>query len=260
MRSVSAFVVAVALSVNAAAAEVWVDVELVLAADVSRSMSAEERAIQRRGYAEALTSDEVLGAIARGFTGRIALTYVEWAGARYQRQVVGWTLIETREDAAQVAHAILKHRSPAVARTSISTAMQYAAGLFDDNGFASMRRVIDISGDGPNNEGDPVASVRDKIVDEGIVINGLPIMDRAGFGGMYHLHNLDAYFRDCVIGGPGAFVVPVREWSEFKWAVRNKLAMEIAGPPARAILATSHQAPEFGCLIGERLWERTIGR
>ena len=261
MRSVSVlFLALVLVFARAAQAEIWVDVELVLAADVSRSMTPEEGALQRRGHAEALTSEEVLGAIGRGPTGRIALTYVEWASAGYQRQVVGWTLIETAEDAAGVAGAILEHPSPTIARTSVSATMRYAAGLFDDNGFASARRVIDISGDGPNNEGAPVAAVRDQLVREVIVINGLPITDRAGYGGIYRLQNLDAYFRDCVIGGPGAFVLPVRYWHEFERALRIKLWMEIAGPPARVVPASAQSAIDFDCLIGERLWERSRGR
>ena len=256
-----ALVLAASLAALTARAETEVDVQLVLAVDVSRSMSPAELEIQRRGYAEALTSVEVLGAIGEGFLGRIALTYVEWAGSGSVRTIVDWTLIETREDARAFAEQLTAVFRPSMRRTSISGAILHSARLFDDNGFASWRRVIDISGDGPNNHGLPVVEARDRALGEGIVINGLPLMTRDGFGGMWHIDDLDLYYLNCVIGGPGAFVIPVHDWSQFAAAVRRKLVLEIAGGPARVVPAQAGgSASGYDCLIGEKIWEENRGR
>jgi hypothetical protein len=242
-------------------AETEVDMELVLAVDVSRSMSPVELEIQRRGYAEALTSDEVLSAIADGYTGRIALTYMEWAGNGATRVIVDWTAVGTRAEAEAVAAALLAHRPYGLRRTSISGALNHAATLFADNGFTSFRQVIDVSGDGPNNHGAPVVRARDAALAQGIVINGLPLMTRDAYGGMWHLDDLDVYYAECVIGGPGAFVIPVRDWSEFPAAVRRKLVLDIAGDPAPAArLVPVQTAAPYDCLIGERIWERNRGQ
>jgi hypothetical protein len=244
-----------------AQAETEVDVELVLAVDVSRSMSPAELEIQRRGYAEALTSDEVLSAIADGFTGRIALTYMEWAGSGSTRVVIDWTAVGTREEAQAVATALLAHTPYGLRRTSISGALTEAAGLFADNGFTSFRQVIDVSGDGPNNHGAPVTPARDAVLAQGIVINGLPLMTRDAYGGMWHLDDLDVYYAECVIGGPGAFVIPVRDWSEFPAAVRRKLVLEIAGAaPTEPRLIPAQATAPYDCLIGERIWQRNRGQ
>jgi hypothetical protein len=256
-----ALVLLLALAAAPARAETEVDMELVLAVDVSRSMSPAELEIQRRGYAEALVSDEVLSAIAQGFTGRIALAYMEWAGEGSTRLVVDWTVVGGREDAERVAAALLAHTPYGLRRTSISGAIADAAALFTDNGYTSFRQVIDVSGDGPNNHGTPVTRARDDALAGGIVINGLPLMTRDTFGGMWHLEDLDAYYAACVSGGPGAFVIPVRDWDEFPAAVRRKLVLEIAGPPAPAprIVPAQASAP-YDCLIGEKIWERNRGR
>ena len=248
------------LAAFAARAETEVDMELVLAVDVSRSMSPYELEIQRRGYAEALVSDEVLSVIADGFTGRIALLYMEWAGSGSTRVVLDWTMIEGREDAERVAAALLAHTPYALRRTSISGALREAAGLFEGNGFTSFRQVIDVSGDGPNNHGPPVTEARDAAVARGIVINGLPLMTQDIYGGMWHLDDLDRYYLNCVIGGPGAFVIPVRDWSDFPAAVRRKLVLEIAGsPPVLERIVPAQAAAPYDCLIGEKIWERNRG-
>jgi hypothetical protein len=244
-----------------ARAETEVDIELVLAVDVSRSMSPAELEIQRRGYAEALVSDEVLSAIADGYTGRIALTYMEWAGDGSTRVIVDWTAVGSRAEADAVAAALLAHTPYGLRRTSISGALTAAAGLFEENGFTSFRQVIDVSGDGPNNHGTPVTRARDAALAEGIVINGLPLMTRDAYGGMWHLDDLDVYYAACVTGGPGSFVLPVHDWSEFPAAVRRKLVLEIAGTPAteRALIPVQAAAP-YDCLIGEKIWERNRGQ
>jgi hypothetical protein len=121
--------------------------------------------------------------------------------------------------------------------------------------------VVDVSGDGPNNHGAPVTRARDTVLAQGIVINGLPLMTRDTFGGMWHLDDLDAYYAACVIGGPGAFVLPVHDWSEFPAAVRRKLVLEIAGAaPLEPRLIPAQAAAPYDCLIGEKIWERNRGQ
>lgn len=236
-----------------------VDVELFLAVDVSRSMSPFELEIQRRGYAEALASPEVIAAIRNGPIGRIAVTYVEWAGAASQRVVIPWTVIHDRATAHEVAARITAHFDGALRRTSITQAIRYATADFEGNGFDGLRRVIDVSGDGPNNQGGPVTEARDAALMRGITINGIPLMTRDELSDIWGIPDLDVFYSRCVIGGPGAFVVPVLRWDEFGQAVRNKLVLEIAGtpvPPARTLPAQWSQPPPYDCEIGEKIWQR----
>ena len=232
-----------------------VDVELFLAVDVSRSMQPYELEIQRRGYAAALTSPEVQNAIASGPLGRVAVTYVEWAGAWDQRTIVPWTLISTPQDARSVADALTIQFEDGMRRTSISAALIHAAASIEANSFNGLRKVIDVSGDGPNNMGAGVTAARDQVIDRGITINGLPLMTRDdGLSSRWDIPDLDAYYAACVIGGPGAFVIPVTDWSEFEAAVRRKLVLEIGALPERLYRA---QAPTaYNCRIGEEIWER----
>ena len=236
-----------------------VDVELVLAVDVSRSMSEEELEIQRRGYAEALRSADVLAAVQNGLIGRIAITYVEWAGDYSQRVVVPWTLLQNAEDAERIAAAIAQTDNPAMQRTSISNALLFAAQSFDNNGFSGLRRVIDVSGDGPNNQGRPVLRARAAVLDQGITINGLPLMTQDAMSELWGIPDLDAYYENCVVGGPGAFVLPVLEWAEFAPAIKRKLILEIAGLPARIVPAQYKPQTDYDCLIGEKIWEKNRG-
>ncbi len=240
------------------AEELEVDLQLVLAVDVSRSMSPMELEIQRRGYAEALTSKEVISAINSGLLGRIALTYMEWAGTYSQRVVVDWTLINNRTDAQVFADKLSAHFEDSLRRTSISGGLEFAASLFENNGFTSNRRIIDVSGDGPNNQGRPVEKVRDEVVEKGIVINGLPLMTKEGAGGFLNIDNLDEYYRNCVIGGPASFVLPVKNWEQFPTAVRQKLVLELAertSSPVVRVNLTKPAASDYDCLIGEKLWD-----
>ncbi|MCV3272420.1 DUF1194 domain-containing protein [Roseobacter sinensis] len=233
-----------------------VDVELFLAVDVSRSMSPAELEIQRRGYAEAITSPQVLDAIANGLLGRIAVTYVEWAGEYSQRVIVPWTLLSTEEEAKAIAHQITARFDAGLRRTSISGALLYAAGDFEDNGFHGLRRVIDVSGDGPNNQGRPVTGARDAALEAGFIINGLPLMTTDALSEIWGIPDLDIYYKNCVIGGPGAFVIPVLDWDQFAGAVKRKLVLEIAGQPARVQPAQYSPPPAYDCLIGEKMWEQ----
>lgn len=248
------------LALPARADLVEVDVELYLAVDVSRSMSPAELEIQRRGYAEALASDDVINAITGGLIGAVAITYVEWAGQFSQREIIPWTVVTNRAQAQAVADQVAANFDPSLRRTSISGVLMAAAESIDANAYYGLRRVIDVSGDGPNNNGRPVMQARDAVLAQGITINGLPLMTRDGLGTRWHLEDLDAYYRNCVIGGPGAFAIPVLSWDQFANAVRRKLVLEIAGrPPQPRIIRAQHRGdtgPVYDCLIGEKIWER----
>jgi hypothetical protein len=244
-----------------AMAQVQVDLELVLAVDISRSMDYDEQQLQRDGYVEALRHPEVIAAIQSGPVGRIALTYVEWAGPFHQAMVVPWTFVsgaaEAEAFAARVADApLVRERG-----TSISQGLDFASAQFAISGARGARRAIDVSGDGPNNMGLPVVPVRDRIVAEGITINGLPIMIRQGLVGGYNIANLDVYYEDCVIGGPGAFMITVDDPARFAIAIRRKLVLEIAGTtPEPRLMKSSVLTPEprVDCLIGEKQRGRWI--
>ena len=250
-----------ALPISAQSNDIEVDVELVLAVDVSRSMSPRELEIQRRGYAEALTSDDVVAAIEGGLIGQIALRYIEWAGDGSQRVIVDWSLVGSRSDAERFAAKLVAQFDPTLRRTSISSALDYSRRSFDNNGFRASRRVIDISGDGPNNSGGPVLEARQRALDAGIVINGLPLMTRDGIYSRFDLPDLDNYYRECVIGGPASFVIPVIRWDQFPTAVRQKLVQELAAyepaeTPVKRIAFHQKAEPAYDCLIGEKMWRQ----
>jgi hypothetical protein len=239
---------------------VEVDVELVLAVDVSYSMDPDEQALQREGYRLALTSKEFLSALRQGAHGKIAITYIEWAGEHDQKIVMPWRLIEGPESADSVASEIARAPLRRASRTSISGALLFSKTLFDTSGYRGLRRIIDVSGDGANNSGTLVVAAREEVLAAGITINGLPIMlNRPNFG-MMDIGNLDDYYEDCVIGGPGAFVIAIREREKFIEATRNKLVLEIAGrtPDAR-VVPVSADKPRISCTIGEKLWQERWG-
>ena len=242
------------LAGGSAAAELPVDLELILAVDVSGSMDAGEQALQRQGYIEAFLHPELAAAVRSGPYGRIVVTYVEWGGHHAQQVTVPWTLIDGGS-AADAFAADLAEAPPARLRgTSISGVLLFAAPLFEGNGFDGLRRVIDISGDGPNNIGPPVVPARDAALAAGIVVNGLPLeLDARNPIGMGR-RSLADYYRDCVIGGPGAFVLPVTATDQMREAIRRKLVLEIAGLPARLVPA-AETGPSAGadCLVGERI-------
>ena len=234
---------------------VEVDVELALMVDVSRSMDTWELELQRRGYAEAIASDEVIGAIENSFTGRVAITYVEWAGYGLQRVILPWTLIDNRASAEAAAAQLTAEFSQSLRRTSISGAIDFARQDMRRNGFEGLRQVIDISGDGPNNDGRPVTASRDETIAAGIVINGLPLMTFDG-ASPWGIADLDVYYQFCVIGGPGAFVVPVTDWAEFPRAVRRKIVLELADMSETFWHIRSGQTDNgYDCLIGEKIRE-----
>ena len=238
-----------------------VDVELVLAVDVSYSMDPDEQALQREGYVAALTSREFLDALAHGMHGRIAVTYFEWAGATDQRIVMPWRLIDGAASAQAVADEIAHAPYRRAYRTSISGALTFAAPLFGTGGFRGVRRVIDVSGDGANNQGELIVPTREEVLAQGITINGLPIMLKRPNPATLDIEDLDIYYEDCVVGGPGSFVIPIRERERFKEATRQKLILEVAGvTPTATVTRVAAAEPRISCTIGERLWEQRWGR
>jgi hypothetical protein len=242
------------------AAGTEVDVELVMAVDISYSMDMDELALQREGYAQAIASQEFLNALKQGTHGKIAVTLVEWAGVSDQRIVVPWRLIDGAASAQAVSDEMARAPVRRAFRTSISGALMFSSTLFDGSGFRGLRRVIDVSGDGTNNQGPLVTLVRDDVIAKGIVINGLPIMLKEPQPGSIDIKDLDIYYEDCVIGGPGAFVVPIREREKFKDAIRTKLVLDIAQYRGEArVVPASAEAPRISCTIGEQMWQRRWG-
>jgi hypothetical protein len=218
-----------ALHSGMASAQQAVDLELVLAIDVSGSVDEEEAALQREGYVMALSDDRVVSAMGSGPLGAVAVTYVEWAGEDYQRIVVPWTLIGTPGEAKRFADALADAPFTTARWTSLSGAIDYSATLFDGNGFEGIRRVIDVSGDGVNNRGRPPTLARDEAVASGITINGLPILnDRPNPWGGPAPVDLDRYYEENVIGGPGSFYIAARSFDDFAAAILSKLIREIA--------------------------------
>ena len=206
---------------------VQVDVELVLAVDTSGSIDGEEYQMQHEGYADAFSSDAVVEAIQSGAHRAIAVTYVEWSGLGHQKQLVPWTIIKDKKDAAAFAAKIKESNRSYSDWTSISDAIDFSAKLFDDNGFEGERLVIDVSGDGINNNGRPINDARSDAVNAGITINGLPILTE--------YPTLDDYYRENVIGGPGSFVVAVSDFDGFGNAILGKLVREIAASANAAV-------------------------
>jgi hypothetical protein len=229
------FTIGEAPRAGAASAPVPVDAAIVLAADVSRSIDDEEFALERRGYADAIQSQQLLDAISTGPHGAIALSYVEWAGDGEARVVADWAVIRTPSDARAFAAAMTAAPRSFVGRTAIGSAIDFSFALFAESAFEATRRVIDVSGDGTSNQGRSVTEARDAAVGAGAVINGLAIFNRkaAATGGYLAMHTnppggLAQYYRDNVIGGPGAFVVQIDDFRSFGDAMMRKLVNEIA--------------------------------
>jgi len=207
------------------------DLLLVLAADVSRSIDEGEFELQRKGYAAALSDPRVLAAIRGGTNGTIAICFVEWSGAGEQTVVVDWTVIRDDEDAGGLSASILAAPRSFMGRTSISGAIDFAMERFAAAKPHSNRRVIDVSGDGTNNSGRLVTEARDQALAEGVTINGLAIVnDKPNPGYAFHTQppgGLPEWYRQNVIGGPGAFLRVVEDFRSFADAMTNKLVSEI---------------------------------
>jgi len=246
-----------------------VDVEIVLAVDVSQSMDYEEHELQRSGYVEAFRHKDVISAITSGPEGRIAVTYMEWGGMFEPVQLIDWTVIDSEASARAFADRLAAEPIYSEQRTSISNALIKATELIETNAFTAGRRVIDVSGDGANNSGPQVDLTRDEVLKRGIVINGLPIMLNKPRE-FYDIDHLDRYYKHCVIGGEAAFIAPVYDLKHLAATIRKKLVMEIAGRDIEPDAAPIQFAGEGGaglhrvqlrlptektdCLVGEKVW------
>lgn len=252
-----------------AADKIPVDLELLLAVDISGSIDPDEARLQRDGYANAIMHPTVVKAISGGIHGKIALAYFEWADSYTQGDILDWALVSDQASAEAVARRLIEHPIRTARRTSITGAILHAIPRFGSGPYKGMRRVLDISGDGPNNDGGPVDLARDQALAAGIVINGLPIMNgKQNTWGFPMLEDLDRYYEGCVIGGPGSFVVVAEGFDTFGEAVRRKLILEIAQkptpktnrPPTLLHRAQSGYRYPKGCDIGEKqsqdFWRR----
>jgi hypothetical protein len=208
-----------------------VDLALVLAVDVSGSIDSERFAIQRNGYAAAFDNASVIEAIRNGTHGAIAVTYVEWSGPGHQQQMVGWTLVKDASSAAAFGKAVGKTERLYSDWTSISGAIDFSVELLRHNGIEAERRVIDISGDGPNNSGRAIDDARNAALAAGITINGLPILATEP--------QLDVYYRDNVVGGAGAFTIAVENFDTFATGILNKMVKEIVDRGDRRAVASA---------------------
>jgi hypothetical protein len=241
-----------------AAERTEVDVELVLAVDMSGSMDLEEARVQRAGYVAALRHRDFVNTVSAGLVGRIAISYFEWAGSVNESSLVGWRVIANAADADAFAAEIAARPIMTRRGTSISNALIFGTGLIEANGFSGLRRVIDVSGDGPNNLGPPILPARDVAVRSGIIVNGLAIIIRPTGVGLA----LDRYYGDCVIGGPGAFVLPIHDPNDFATAIRQKLVMEVSGRTdisQPAVIPIASASPT-DCMIGEKLRPNILER
>ncbi|MEI2296611.1 DUF1194 domain-containing protein [Ensifer sp. MJa1] len=263
MKLRSAFLAcACLLGGSTSAQSLRVDLALVLAVDVSYSMEVDEQHLQRQGYVAAFLNPELVRAVKDGPLGRIAVTYVEWGGTAVQ--VTPWTLIDGRETAAEFSGVLRRQPIRRIAFTSISNTLAFSRRLFDLSPFEPGRRVIDISGDGPNNSGVPAPVARNSTVARGIVIDGLPIMPRTQADTAF-IPDLDVYYRECVIGGEGAFLIKVTDASQFAEAILKKLVIEISGLQMSRLAPNEQPQPVqyglgYNCFIGEEMQERLIGR
>ena len=243
-----------------------VDLALVIATDVSYSVDENEARFQREGAVVAFRSPDVVKAIQAGALGRIAVAYLDFSSYSTNKIIADWHVIHDKDSADAFADILASKPRTLGVQTSISSGLEMADHLLDTSNYAATKRVIDVSGDGPNNEGHLVDKVRDQILAKGIVINGLPIMTPADQFDVYYLPDLDKYYAGCVIGGPGAFIQVAHGFEDLARALRRKLIQEISdAEPAQNPLivkvatATPRSAPaphhiyEKGCDIGERM-------
>jgi hypothetical protein len=220
-----------------------VDLELALAIDVSGSIDPEEAQLQRDGYLKALLDPTVLRAIAGGERRRISITYFEWASYSYQRLLVDWTVISDQASAEGFVKKLAAAPISTERWTSISGAIEFAMKRFEASPYEGARRVIDISGDGRNNNGRDLEETRALALAQGIVINGLPIVnDRPTRWGTPPERDLDLYYRDYVIGGPGSFFIVADGFRSFADAIRTKLVREIAAREGPSLAALDRRA------------------
>src|SRR5216684_73491 len=232
------FVIATAVLVGSpiARAAEEVDLLLVLSSDVSRSVDARKFKLQRDGYAAAIVNPRVIQAIRSGALGKIAISFVEWSGIGQQKIVIDWTVIRDEATAKDFSAQIIEEPRAFRDRTSISGGIDFAMAQLARAPFQSNRHTIDVSGDGTNNSGRDVADARDEALAKGVTINGLVILSEQPMSNAFHINpagGLDAYYRNNVIGGPGAFVMVAENFSSFGQRILNKLSAEITSRPTR---------------------------
>jgi hypothetical protein len=219
---------ALSSSAPAAPAATQVDLKLVLATDVSGSINDEESELQRLGTAEAFTDPDVIRSIQNGALGRIAVAMLDFSSPEYDKVIIDWHIIKDKASANAFAELVRgSPRSPG-RRTSVSSALELGSTLIESSAadIVATRRVIDVSGDGPNNDGNPMREVHDRVIGQGIIVNGLPVMDDNANG---YYPGLDKYYAACVAGGRGSFVVVVHSFKDFGAAMRHKLILEVSG-------------------------------
>src|SRR5204863_1570108 len=230
-----------AMSAPVRAAE-QVDLLLVLASDVSRSVDTRKFQLQREGYAAALSNPRVIEAIRSGPNGRIAICFVEWSGATSQKLVIDWSIVSDLASARKIGDQMLELPRSFADRTSISAGLEFSMSLLERAPFEAPRRTIDVSGDGTNNSGRDIASVRDEVLARGVTINGLVILSDTPLPWNPEHTNppggLDGYYRNNVVGGAGAFVMVADNHDSFGQAIVKKLIAEIAwnAPPRPVML------------------------
>ena len=224
-----------------------VDLKLVLATDVSGSIDNDELKLEREGTADAFLDPDVIKAIKGGALGRIAVAMIDFSSPEYDKVVIDWHIIQDAQSAAAFAGTIRELPRTPGRRTSVSSALELGTLLLEasDKEIIATRRVIDVSGDGPNNDGNPMTETHEKTIAQNVVVNGLPIMDDNGNG---YYPNLDKYYQACVAGGRGAFVVVVRSFRDFGSAMRRKLILEISQNESDIKNAKS-EAPKNGLLV-----------
>jgi hypothetical protein len=268
-----------------------IDLALALGIDISGSIDPDEAKLQRQGYVMAFRDPVIVKAILGGPNGRIAVAYYEWSDSWMQKLLIDWTLLDSEQSIAAFAQRLDEAPISIARRTSISGAIRYAIPLFGRSPYEPQRKVLDISGDGSNNDGGLVTDMRYEALKEKIVINGLPIMnDRPNPFGFPSEEDLDRYYLACVTGGPRSFVEVARNFDDFPRAIRKKLLQEVAdrgtrsdfdvglGPlPDGTRLAQAGRRPhdeedytkfvrpeyELGCDVGEKrsreFWQRRFG-
>ena len=223
-----------ASSTLSAPAAQQVDLKLVLATDVSGSINDEEADLQRQGTADAFADPDVIKSIQSGALGRIAVAMIDFSSPEYDKVVLDWHIIRDKKSALDFSEAVRALPRTPGRRTSVSSALELGSTLIEASAadIVATRRVIDVSGDGPNNDGNPMREVHERVIEQGIVVNGLPIMDDNANG---YYPDLDKYYQACVAGGRGSFVVVVRSFKDFGAAMRHKLILEISGiePPTK---------------------------
>ena len=218
-----------------------VDLLLVLASDVSRSVDTRKFQLQREGYAAALSNRRVVEAIQSGPHGKIAICFVEWSGATSVKLVIDWTIVGDAASARKIGDQMIELPRSFADRTSISAGLEFAFAQLERSPFKAARRTIDVSGDGTNNSGRDIASVRDEVTAKGVTVNGLVILSDSPLPWNPEHTNppggLGEYYRRNVIGGPGAFVMVAENHDSFGQAIVKKMIAEIAfNPPPRGVI------------------------